>query len=216
MINKRLLSIFICLTCLISFISAEKIEAGSLKNPNGKNVILVGKVSLKTPINIEARRGTFKKTLNSHGKFKDDTYYYIGDGVQAENKPMVGESGYSRKLLKEMFNPEPKNKPAFGETFFTEVRSKEGSFTINYFMGALFPNLSKWYIFEMPANVTITIPEGVEYVYVGNFEYDLDYALRVVGFNHYDEYESAQEELNKATGKNVQLYKAELTFNKKK
>ena len=34
MINKRLLSIFICLACLTSFISAEKIEAGSLKKLN--------------------------------------------------------------------------------------------------------------------------------------------------------------------------------------
>lgn len=49
--------------------------------------------------------------------------------------------------------------------------------------------------------------------YIGTFEYDLDYALRVIGFNHYDEYSTAQKELNEALGYNATLYRAELNFN---
>lgn len=86
------------------------------------------------------------------------------------------------------------------------------SFQALFFIGTLFPQINPWYKFEIPVNVTITIPEDAKYVYIGNFEYDLDYALRVVGFKHYDEYSEAQKELNEALGSNATLYKAELKF----
>ena len=52
MINKKFFSLFICLICTISFANAEKIEAGSLKEPNDKKIVLIGKVSVKKPIDI--------------------------------------------------------------------------------------------------------------------------------------------------------------------
>ena len=59
------------------------------------------------------------------------------------------------------------------------------------------------------------LPEDVKYVYIGNFEYDLDYALRVVEFNHYDEYSLAQKELNRAMGKEVDLVRGRISFPEK-
>ena len=190
MLNKKILSLFICLICFSSFITAEEIEPGSLKEPNDKRVVLVGKVSVKKPINLEARKEAFQtqKALQI-GQSKNETGYYIGENIV------------------------PENAAEFGETFFTIVKNKDGKYTIPYFTGMILPYINSWFQFALPANVTITIPEGAKYVYIGNFEYDLDYALRVVGFNHYDEYTTAQEELNKALGKKVDLYRAELNFN---
>ena len=190
MLNKKLLSLLICFICFTSFITAKTIEAGSLKEPNDKRVVLVVKVSLKNPINLEARREAFKEMKAIQiGTFSEETIYCIGENVQAENLP------------------------AFGETFFTIVKNKDGKYTIPCFTGTIFPDINVWFKFLLPSNVTITIPEDAKYVYIGNFEYDLDYALRPVGFKHYDEYSAAQQELNKATGKKEKLYRAELKFN---
>jgi len=60
--------------------------------------------------------------------------------------------------------------------------------------------------------VKIVIPEGAQFVYIGNFEYDLDYALRIKGFQHYDEYEKAKKWINRAVGKDVTLVRGELNF----
>lgn len=189
MLNKKILSLFICLICFTSFISAEKIEAGSLKEPNDKRVVLVGKVSVKNPINIEARREAFnEQSAIQIDKFKDETFYLLGENVYSENRP------------------------AFGDTFFSIVKNKEGQYTIPYFTGIILPHVNSWFRFALPVNVTITIPEDAKYVYIGNFEYDLDYALRVVGFKHYDEYSEAQKELNEALGSKATLYRAELKF----
>lgn len=189
MLNKKLISLLIAFICFASFITAEKIEAGSLKEPNDNRVVLVGKVSLKNPINLEARREAFNEMKAIKiGKTGEDTIYHIGENVR------------------------PENVPTFGETFFTIVKNKDGKYTIPYFTGTIFPDINPWFQFALPCNVTITIPEDAKYVYIGNFEYDLDYALRTVGFKHYDEYSAAQQELNAATGKKEKLYRAELTF----
>lgn len=49
-------------------------------------------------------------------------------------------------------------------------------------------------------------------LFVGTFEHELDHALRVIGFNHCDEYSTAREELRRATGKDSALVRASLSF----
>ena len=86
MINKKFFSLFICLICTISFANAEKIEAGSLKEPNDKKIVLIGKVSVKKPIDIEARREAFSEMkIKQKDKSKDDTFYFIGEKTYPEN-----------------------------------------------------------------------------------------------------------------------------------
>lgn len=190
MINKKFFSLFICLICTISFANAEKIEAGSLKEPNDKKIVLIGKVSVKKPIDIEARREAFSEMkIKQKDKSKDDTFYFIGEKTY------------------------PENAPAFGETFFAIIKYKDGKYTIPYFTGTILPHINEWFRFALPANVTVIIPEDAKYVYIGNFEYELDYALRVIGFKHYDEYTSAQKELDKALDSKATMYRAELKFN---
>ena len=105
------------------------------------------------------------------------------------------------------------NEPDFGETFFLVVKKdKSGTYYIKNVIGSIWATLNPWYKFALPANVKITIPEDAQYVYIGNFQYELDYALRTVGFKHIDEYSQAQKELNLATGKKSELYRAEIQF----
>lgn len=212
MLNKKILSLLICLFCFTSFISAEEIKPGSLKEPYKKNIILVVKVSLKNPIDIEARREAFlvleqKPRENAYAKLTNNTLYML----DIENHP---ESGTNLFLFSSNASSiSTGNIPEFGETLFVEVTPKDGKFTIPYFRGMILPYINSWFRFPLPAGVTIAIPEDAKYVYIGTFEYELDYALRVIGFNHYDEYSAAQKELNEALGYEAPLYRAELTFN---
>jgi len=64
-----------------------------------------------------------------------------------------------------------------------------------------------------PGN-TVYMPGGTSF-YVSHalkrFD-DLDYALRIKGVQHYDEYEKAKKWINRAVGKDVTLVRGELNF----
>ena len=155
--------------------------------------VLVGKVSLKKPIDLEARREPFKEMKALQIGFKEDNLYSLGE-------TFIGERF-------------PENKPEYGETFFyVAKKEKDNTFVIDYFIGRIFATVNPDFKFALPAKVKITIPEDAQYVYIGNFQYELDYALRTVGFKHIDEYSQAQKELNLATGKKSELYRAEIEF----
>ena len=79
----------------------------------------------------------------------------------------------------------------------------------------MFAKSSQWYKFCLPAGFEITLPEDAQYIYIGTFEYDLDYALCPVGFEHLDDYEYAQKLLNRDIGKEVKLYRAPLKLEEK-
>ena len=52
-------------------------------------------------------------------------------------------------------------------------------------------------MFTLPINADVIIPEGAKYVYVGTFEYELDYALRPISVRIIDEYDEALEQFQK-------------------
>jgi len=194
MINKRFFTLGIIFLCLFSFVNAETMKEGSLKEPNEKRIILVGKVSLKNPIDLKAREAAFcSKGMKA-----------LQIGMKQDNFYIINDDNY------------PENAPDFGETFFYVVKkNKDNTYYINNFTGSIFSTINPWYKFALPAGVKIVVPEDVKYVYIGNFEYDLDYALRVVEFNHYDEYSLAQKELNRAMGKEVDLVRGRISFPEK-
>ena len=190
MVSKKFIICSLMFVCLFSFLNGETIKDGSLKAPGSKKVILVGKVSLKNPIDLEARREAFKTQSILQIMSTPDNFYVVND-----------------KFLS------MENWADYGETFFFETKlEKDNTFNLEYFTGAIFARTNGYFQFLIPASVTVHVPEDAKYVYIGNFEYELDYALRVVGFNHYDEYSKAQEEVNRATGKTVELVRAGLSF----
>jgi len=181
------------LVCL-SAASAADIKEGSIKTPSGNKVILVGKISFKEPIDLAARKNALSEPLKNViniGADKDKNYYTIGE-------PSFADIGEIWEL---------------GESFYyTAKPDKNGIVTIDSFHCSLFG--SPWNYFILPAQVKIVIPEGAKFVYVGDFQYDLDYALRVTGLKHFDEFDDAQKLINRATGKNVDLMRGELNFTK--
>lgn len=173
-----------------SLVCAVEIEEGTLKKPGRNKVVLVGKVSLKNPIDYAAREPAFK-AMKIDWLFppKNRDFYYTVKGFDFENNP------------------------DFGQTFFAEAKvQKDGTVRIEEFMAWIFGHTNDNFWFRLPAMVDITVPEGAQYVYVGNFQYDLDYALRSIDLQHLDEFSSAQEELNRALGEKGDLYRGELKF----
>lgn len=186
-VNKILLSVIVALLC-ITAVYADDVKEGSVKEPGKNKVVLVGRVSFKTPIDIEARREEYGKGMEGIKiGYKGDKHIYN-----------IKEAGFFKSWeLEEPF-------------YYTEKIEKDSTITMTEVRCVLFGN--PYAFFYLPMNVKIAIPEGAKYVYVGDFEYDLDYALRVVGFKHIDEYDAARKQINRAVGKEVELVRGELTF----
>ncbi len=66
----------------------------------------------------------------------------------------------------------------------------------------------------IPFNFNVDVPENVKAIYIGSFYYKTtgsDFTLK--NFSHVDEYELAQEALDKVTKEHYQLYRADLKDN---
>ena len=177
--NKLLIS-GLCVIFATTTLFAADVKEKSVKIPGGNKVVIVGRISFKTPIDIEGRR----------------------KGLYAEeNKnPSTYSMGETLKPVWEFEEP----------FYYTAKISDDGTVTLEYARCRLFGVYQDF--FDVPLLVKIVIPEGAQFVYIGNFEYDLDYALRIKGVQHYDEYEKAKKWINRAVGKDVTLVRGELNF----
>lgn len=64
--------------------------------------------------------------------------------------------------------------------------------------------------FFLPLDIKIKIPQDTQYVYLGTFEYTLDYELMPTNIKSYDEFDQAKKQIKRATGKDVDLIRVEL------
>ncbi len=169
---------------LSSNLYAKDLKEGSVKAPGKGKVVLVGRLSLKKEID-------FKSYLLAIGYSEKNAEanptYCIG-------QPSIG-IGNTAFDLSEPF-------------YYTASVEKDGSVIIPYFH--IFVAGSAYDFFRLPCGVKVNVPEGASYVYVGNFQYDLDYAFRPVSFKHLDEFDSAEKALNRATGKTCDLVRGEV------
>jgi len=177
--NKLIISA-LCVSLAAAALFAADVKEKSVKIPGGNKVVIVGRISFKTPIDIEGRR----------------------KGLYAEENK--NPSTYS---MGETFKPVWEFEEPF---YYTAKIDADGTVTLDYARCRLFSVYQDF--FDVPLLVKIAIPEGAQFVYIGNFEYDLDYALRIKGFQHYDEYEKAKKWINRAVGKDVTLMRGELNF----
>lgn len=195
MMNRKIISVLtMALVAGLSF--AKPIKDGELKEPGKNTVILVGKV-VASPINLEARRKALGGDNKLNTKKYDETlavFAYDGRG---------SEKGFGIH-----------NAPAIGEYCYETAKVKDGKVFIKNACVKLFPMVNAWFFIPLPMNVTVTIPEGAEYVYIGDFTYTLDQYLCPTAFEHFDTFKAAQEDINRATGKEVELYRGVLSFNK--
>ena len=177
--NKLIISA-LCVSLAAAAVFAADVKEKSVKIPGGNKVVLVGRISFKTPIDIEGRR----KGL------------YITEEVT----PSTYSMGESLKPVWEFEEP----------FYYTAKINADGTVTLDYARCRLFGVYQCF--FDVPLFVKVAVREGAQFVYIGNFEYDLDYALRIKGLQHYDEYEKAKKWINRAVGKEVKLVRGELNF----
>lgn len=168
---------------------AEDVAPGSVEKPIKGTVVLVGRVTFKNKIDVS------EQVLALGGKQRD-----IDNGTikytPCDKFNIMNVSNGNWELE---------------EPFYWTVRvDDDGTVTIPCFHFVPYNYSSAF--FRMPLGVKIHIPEEASYVYIGNFQYDVDYALRVLDYNHYDEYDEAQEWINRATGNKVELYRGELEY----
>lgn len=184
---KRINKISILMLILFftsTFFYAKDVKEGSVKKPGRNKVVLVGRVSYKTPLDF-----------SDYAKSFDSAY----DRKNVKSKPHV----YCINDTKETWEIEE-------PFYYTTKVMINGKASIEYSSTSIFGNPIAY--FELPMKVRVKVPKDAKFVYIGNFQYELDYALRVVGFNHYDEFDKAQEQINRATGKEVELVRGELEF----
>lgn len=184
------------LTVLILFSAAALVSADGYKPkaPKKGHVLVVGSVSYKKPIDIEARREGFGANKNLQiGK----TYEFSLIPNFAHSNTAIASEGVDGYFYQEIKVP------------------KDGKLYLNHIDVTLFGNVNMWYKFRLPGGVFISVPDEAVYVYIGNFEYDLDYALRTVGFHHLDDYEATKKYLSREIGTDIDLYRAALDFDSK-
>ncbi|SEP69459.1 hypothetical protein SAMN04487977_101139 [Treponema bryantii] len=189
--NNKITALFLVMILCVG--SAFAADASKPVEPKKGRVLVVGQLKYKHPIDLEARKEAFtaKKNLQV-GSFMDNWF----------------QPDFSEKLM-------DAGLPYLEGYFYTELKpSKKGTVHLNNFTAGIYGKVNTWFRYELPGGVTINVPDDAVYLYIGTFEYDLDYALRVVGFQHLDNYDNAKKELCRQLGKDVELYRGVITFDK--
>jgi len=190
MLKNKFKAVAVIALMVITSVFAEDVY--KVKEPKRGHVLVIGKVTYKKPINLEARENNFREykgSLYSFGKIKD---FSLSSNINNTDGAITDSiDGY----------------------FYQEIKvPKDGKLHLNHITVSMFRKSNSWFQFNLPADATINVPDDAVYVYIGTFEYDLDYALRTVGFRHLDEYEEAEKNLSRDLGKKIELYRAAISF----
>ena len=197
-IYKYLLAGLVLITCNISAFSASP----AIK-PDSKKVILVGKVNV---IFDEDRDFVFKtRGISDTYAEQSDTYVvpYVDD-------PSDTLGGNSSKYFKENQTEYP-----IGETFIVQVKRIKKTPNSLKFSG-----LFKMYFFgssramiylPLPTAFEIDVPDDIQAVYLGTFNYYVTGDnFTICNFERVDEYDVAQEELDRRLGTHCDLARVPL------
>ncbi len=189
--NKITAFLFVMILSVSSVFAADPTKP---TEPKKGRILVVGQLKYTKPIDLAAREEGFKEKKILKVGTVPDTWF----------KP-----DFSEKVFDALF-------PYMEGYFYTELKpTKTGTVHLNSFTAGIFGNVNYWYQYVLPGGVTINVPDDAVYLYVGTFEYELDYALRVVGFRHLDDYDRAKKDLCRELGKDVELYRGALTFDEK-
>ena len=178
---------FFCVGAVFATDASKPIEP----TKKGK-ILVVGQIKYKTPIDLEARKEGFA----GKKKIQDDLF-----------KDNWCQPNFSEIKLDVIETPYLE-----GYFYASLYPSKNRTVHLKNFTAGIFRKINRWFQYHLPCGATIKVPDDTVYLYIGTFEYDLDYALRVVGFRHLDDYDNAKKELSRQLGKDVELYRGEITF----
>ena len=185
---------FILFLLLTATLFAYPIRKPDYSKPNKKEVILIGKIQFKD--NLLPQVQGYHKMLYPEENL-DDFYhiYYIMDTEM--------NRGYKNWDIGQTFYFD--NKPNANR-----IVSLEGVHV------ALFANEEDDYFFRIPLNIDVKCPPDSQYIYVGTYEYDMDYAFRIKSITFIDEFDTACEEVKKIYGNSAELVRGILTERKEK
>ena len=197
-IYKYLLAGLVLVACNICAFS----EAPAIK-PDSKKVIFVGKVNV---IFDESRDFIFKtRGLPDSCAEKPDTYVV----------PYVEDPSDTFGSNKSTFVKENQTEYSIGETFIIQVRRLKktpNSFKFSspfnmYFFGS---NMAMIYL-PLPAAFEVDVPNDIQAIYLGTFNYYVTGDnFTIHDFERVDEYDTAQEELDRRLGKHCDMARAVL------
>ena len=185
-IKALLALLFICMGTAFADEGAKPVE------PKKGRILVVGRLEYAKPIDIAAREEGFKSKGKALQIGKVPDFWFQPD--------------FNEKIMDSITQ-------SLDGYFYAELKpSKNGTVYLKDFSVGIFGKTNWYYQFKLPGGVLINVPDDAVYLYVGTFEYDLDYALRTVGFRHIDDYDRAKKDLCRDLGKNVDLYRGELKF----
>ncbi len=176
---KKLITVILFLITVSALYAVEPSPVKTPK-PNNNEVILIGNLKFKNDLPLESYRKAFVP-----GSSMDSLYniYFLSDLDNPFSKKFAPD--YSMNLLVKRWD--------FGHQFYWDGKLESGKTKLTYFIIGLFLNRIDYAMFTLPINADVIIPEGAKYVYVGTFEYELDYALRPISVRIIDEYDEALE-----------------------
>lgn len=177
---------------------------GKIENPEKNEVIIIGRISVKA-----------KQDMNFYAQTRG-----VKDS-EKENRSTyqipfaLDDSKDSDKNLLEFVKANPKLYFNDGEFFYARYKVDKKTRNLKFKSATeyYFFNSGKTFIY-LPFDFNIDVPKDVQAMYVGSFYFETsgnDFIFTKI--NHVDEYELAQDELNKVTKKQFDLYRADLKEN---
>ena len=197
--KTRVICAALMLLCATGAFAADKKK---IANPSSKQVILVGKVSVKADEDMDFIATT--RGLTEQERLEGHTY----------KMPFVPGSTFTRAIIKESEKFEKQQTVYSDGEFFCLVYNLNKKRNISFEkMNYYFFNSEKSYI-RLPLDFNFDVPEDVSAVYVGNLNFSVtgdDFVISSAGVT--DDYEAAQEVLDSMTKKHFDLYRADLAEN---
>ncbi len=170
-----------------------------VSEPGSDEVIIIGKVSVKSDVNRDFIAAT--RALTDEEKKGQDSYWFKYNYDKDDDY-------YDFDL------PEKKQLREFkdGEFFYMNFEYDDDKMylTLPYWFDYQFFGSQKSYI-RLPFDMIVNIPKDTKAIYVGSFTYVVSgTSFNITDVKVKDEYEAAQKALDKAYGKHYDLYKAKL------
>lgn len=197
-IYKYLLAGLVLVTCNIcAFSDAPKIK------PDSKKVIFVGKVNV---IFDESRDFIFKtRGLPDSSAGKPDTYVV----------PYVEDPSDTFGSNKSTFVKENQTEYNIGETFIVQIKRLKktpNTFKFSGIFNMYFFGSTKAMIYlPLPAAFEVDVPNDLQAIYLGTFNYYVTGDnFTIHDIERIDEYDTAQEELDRLLGKHCDMARAVL------
>lgn len=195
--------VLLALLLLFSFTSlfAKSNRKPAHDNPGKNEVIIVGKIKLSSSFdkNLEGYRHLFFPKSQSADDF-NNIYFVIDDGMESSNFGLWGmRGGYKNWDLNQTF-------------YFDNKPGKSRKVNIKNIRVSLFADKDSCYYFDLPLNISVTCPSDEKFIYVGTFEYDVDYALNATEIRHIDEFEATKKEIESLYGKPINLVKGDFSL----